>query len=163
MLISRSTRTLITERLRQLFGGMPCRVQVAALPWRLGKDGVEVMLITSRGSGRWVLPKGWPEAGETLWDSAAREALEEAGVEGAIGHAAVGRFFYSKVLGNGMEWRCEVPVYPLEVDREAKRWPEKGERTRRWFTASQAAGLVREPELGELIAAFADNPRKIAA
>jgi 8-oxo-dGTP pyrophosphatase MutT (NUDIX family) len=162
-MFTRSTRTLITERLRQPFGGMPCRVQVAALPWRLGKDGVEVLLITSRGSGRWVIPKGWPEAGENLHQSAAREAAEEAGVEGAIGDREIGRFFYSKALDNGMEWRCEVPVYPLEVDREAKRWPEKNQRARRWFTAEQAAGLVREPELGELIAAFAHNPRKIAA
>jgi 8-oxo-dGTP pyrophosphatase MutT (NUDIX family) len=163
MLISRGKRNQITERLRQLFGGMPCRVQVAALPWRKGKDGVEVMLITSRGTGRWVLPKGWPEPGEAAHDSAAREAAEEAGVEGAISPDPIGRFFYSKVLDNGMEWRCEVPVFPLEVEREAKRWPEKDERTRRWFSATQAAGLVKEDDLAELISRFGDNPRQIAA
>lgn len=163
MLISRGTRNLITERIRRLLGGLPCRVQVAALPWRIGKNGVEILLVTSRGTGRWILPKGWPEPGEELWDSAAREAAEEAGVEGSIGHREIGSFFYNKMLQSGMEWRCQVPVFPLEVDVESKRWPEKSERARRWFPASQAANLVREADLGELIARFAENPRKIAA
>ena len=163
MLISHGTRNLITERIRRLFGGMPCRVQAAALPWRLGRDGVEILLITSRGSGRWVLPKGWPEGSERLCDSAAREAKEEAGVTGAVSPVEAGRFFYAKMQANGMVWRCEVPVFPLEVDRELGRWPEKDERARHWFSAEKAAALVNEPDLGELIVAFARNPRKIAA
>ena len=65
---------------QRLFGGRSNRLQVAALPWRRSSKGVEIMLVTSRGSGRWILPKGWPEAGEALWDAAAREADEEAGI-----------------------------------------------------------------------------------
>lgn len=164
MLISHGTRNALTERVRRLFGGNPCRVQVAALPWRKTADGdVEVLLITSRGTGRWVLPKGWPEGGETLIESAVREAFEEAGVKGAVVEAEAGRYYYGKAQDTGVAWRCEVAVFPIEVDREAAKWPERKQRKRRWFAARDAARLVDEPDLGEIIVAFCDNPRKIAA
>ncbi|TKT79394.1 NUDIX hydrolase [Aquamicrobium sp. LC103] len=142
---------------------MPCRVQVAALPWRRAKDGVEVLLVTSRGTGRWVLPKGWPENDELPHEAAAREALEEAGVDGAISHQEIGRFFYGKMLPSGMEWRCEVMVFPMEVDHIADKWPERKKRRRRWFAPRDAARLVDEKDLSELIAEFGVNPRKFAA
>jgi 8-oxo-dGTP pyrophosphatase MutT (NUDIX family) len=163
MLVSHSTRKSIFDRVRRFFGGMPCRVQVAALPWRLTSDGVEVMLVTSRGTGRWVLPKGWPEGSEKLCDAAAREAAEEAGLRGGVAPQEVGRFYYEKALPSGMEWRCEVHVFPLKVDAVADKWPEMKKRKRRWFRSSDAAKLVSEPDLGELIAGFGVNPRKYAA
>lgn len=163
MLISYGTRYLFVERLRRLFGGMPCRLQVAALPWRMGSAGIEVMLVTSRETRRWVLPKGWREKQETNSQAAAREAAEEAGVTGSIAGIEIGRYFYSKRLRNGMEWRCEVLVYPLEVDREAAKWPERRKRTRHWFPAHEAARLVDERDLAELIAGFTSDPRKFAA
>ncbi len=76
MFISHQKRNHFAERIRRLFGAMPCRVQVAALPWRRTDQGVEVMLITSRDTGRWVIPKGWPEGQEDLYEAAAREAAE---------------------------------------------------------------------------------------
>ena len=162
MLMSHSTRRQLFERARLMFGGLPCRVQVAALPWRLTNEGVEVMLVTSRGTGRWVLPKGWPEGGEHWHEAAAREAAEEAGLSGGTSSIEIGRFHYGKVLRSGMEWRCEVHVFPLEVDTVADRWPEMKKRKRRWFRAADAARLVNEPELSELITRFGQHPRKSA-
>jgi 8-oxo-dGTP pyrophosphatase MutT (NUDIX family) len=161
-MVSHITRNRISERVRLLFGGKPCRLQVAALPWRLTPQGVEILLITSRETGRWVLPKGWPEGREQLPDTAAREAAEEAGLDGAIARLDMGSYFYSKALPSGMERRCEVLVFPLEVDALAKSWPEKKERKRKWFPAAEAAALVNEQDLGELIGRFASNPRKYA-
>lgn len=164
MLISHGTRNHLADRIRRLFGGMPCRTQVAALPWRSTSSGaVEVLLVTSRGTGRWVLPKGWPEGGEGLHDAAAREAAEEAGVFGTVEPLGIGRFFYGKELRHGMRWRCEVLVFPLQVERVADKWPERKKRTRRWLSPHEAARFVREPDLSELIAGFGPNPRKSAA
>ncbi len=163
MVISHSTRNRWFDRLRRMFGGEPCRVQVAALPWRLTERGVEVMLITSRGTGRWVLPKGWPERAEELCQAAAREAAEEAGLSGSIARTEIGRFYYDKQLETGDEWPCEVRVFPLEVDRVADKWPERKQRRRDWFTPAEAARRVNEPDLGELIASFAMDPRKVPA
>ncbi|TIM18205.1 MAG: NUDIX domain-containing protein, partial [Mesorhizobium sp.] len=84
MLTTPATHNHLAERVQRLFGTAPCRLQVAALPWRDTKHGIEIMLITSRDTGRWVLPKGWPEAKELLCEAAAREAGEEAGLRGTI-------------------------------------------------------------------------------
>jgi len=153
----------IVEHLRRLFGGNPPRVQAAALPWRREPGRIEVLLITSRGTGRWVLPKGWPEGNETLAETAAREAWEEAGVKGTVARTELGRYFYEKQTGTGLRWRCEVAVFPLEVKREAKRWPEMKQRTHRWVSLKEAGLMVDEPDLKELLATFESNSRKIAA
>jgi 8-oxo-dGTP pyrophosphatase MutT (NUDIX family) len=129
-------------------------LQYAALPYRMG-DGLEILLITSRDTGRWVLPKGWPMKGKTPPATAAREAFEEAGVKGKIGGSAIGRYSYGKRLSNGVVLACTVEVYPLAVERQLKRWPERGQRTHGWFSPSDAADLVEEAELASLIAAFA--------
>ena len=114
-------------------------------------DGVEVMLVTSRDTGRWVLPKGWPEFGEQFCEAAAREAGEEAGLKGAISTHEAGRYYYSKGFAGGDSVRCEVLVYALEVDDVADKWKEKGQRKRKWFTPAKAAEMVAEPDLGEVI------------
>lgn len=152
----------ISERMRNLFGDAPCRLQVAALPWRVAGDSVEVMLITSRETGRWVLPKGWTEKGEAQWDAAAREAREEAGVKGLIAQDEAGRFIYGKVKPSGMV-PCEVIVYPLRVEKICDNWKEKGERNREWFSSLEAAKRVNEPDLAELLSAFGVNFVRFAA
>jgi 8-oxo-dGTP pyrophosphatase MutT (NUDIX family) len=163
MLLGYCARSALRERVRRFLGGLPPRVQVAALPWRIGDDGgPEMLLVTSRDTGRWVLPKGWPEKREPLYAAAAREAAEEAGVSGTVAREEVGRFYYGKVMPSGSRWRCEVHVFPLRVESVADKWPERKQRTRRWFSPEEAAALVRETDLGELIGSFADNPRKFS-
>lgn len=120
-------------------GGTP--LQVAALPYRLGDGGREVLLVTSRRSGRWILPKGWPYHGASLIKSAAREAYEEAGVQGLMGHNEIGRFVTTKLLDPGT-LSCLVLVYPLEVRVELDDWPEQLERQRRWYSLADAAEAI---------------------
>ena len=157
------TSNHLVERVRRLFGKVPCRLQVAALPWRKTTDGVEVMLITSRDSGRWVLPKGWPEGAEDLSQAAAREAGEEAGLFGAVSRREVGHYFYAKTLSSGQDVPCEVLVFPLEVDKVAEKWKEKGQRKRKWVSTAEAVRMLKEPDLCKLILAFGGNPGKFAA
>ena len=153
----------LQERIRRFFGGNPPRIQVAALPWRERDDGkVEVLLITSRGTGRWVLPKGWIDGREDVATAAAREAFEEAGVKGRVAPRELGRYYYQKKHDSGLPLRCEVAVIPLEVTDESSKWPERKERTKRWLSPEEAASLVQEPDLSELIASF-NNPRESAA
>ena len=122
----------LSERINRLFGDVPLRQQVAAWPWRTADDGqLKVMLITSRDTGRWVLPKGWPEMGEAFSDAAAREAREEAGLKGTVSREAAGRYYYAKTKASG-DIPCEVLVFPLEVGKVAAKWKEKGQRTRKW-------------------------------
>src|SRR5262245_66501360 len=125
-MVSHATRNRATERVRNLMDSKPCPLQVAALPWRKTDNGVEIMLVTSRDSGRWVLPKGWPEGRERLFDTAAREAAEEAGLGGAVSRDEIGSYLYDKMVPSGTEWRCQVLVFPLEVNEIATVWPESG-------------------------------------
>jgi 8-oxo-dGTP pyrophosphatase MutT (NUDIX family) len=149
------------EKVRRLFGSEPSRLQVAALPWRASKKGVEVMVITSRDTNRWLLPKGWPEPGEELFEAAAREAHEEAGLKGSVSTIEAGRYFYAKSVG-GDEVRCEVLVYALEVNGTAGKWKEKGERKRKWMSPAKAAEMVAEPDLATLILEFANGSSRRA-
>ncbi len=130
------------------------RQQVAALPWRRALE-LEILLVSSLDTGRWIVPKGWPMKGRTSSQTAAREAFEEAGVKGEITPEPIGIYHYDKRKRNGAVWRCEVDVFPLEVKAQNKIWPEKAVRTQRWCGWEQAAGLVDDAGLGDVIRAFA--------
>lgn len=130
------------------------RRQVAALPWRRGPDGIEILLVTSRETRRWVTPKGGRMAGRTDAEAAAIEALEEAGIEGSVTAHPVGTFRYLKVLKRRAPRWCVVAVYPLEVLREHTDWQEKAERERVWVSREEAVRRVDEPDLKALIASF---------
>lgn len=131
------------------------RRQYAALPWRRAKGGqIEVLLITSRETRRWVIPKGWPIKGLDPPASAAQEALEEAGITGAVWAEPVGGYGYDKRLKDGRLQPVAVDVFPLAVEQELADWPEKGQREKRWFPSAEAAALVVEPQLAELIREF---------
>jgi 8-oxo-dGTP pyrophosphatase MutT (NUDIX family) len=133
--------------------------QVAALPFRVGPDGrIEVLLITSRDTGRWIIPKGWPMIGRKAHRAAEREAYEEAGLTGRIAADPVGWYRYEKRLDAGVALPCKVRVYPLRVEAQHERWPERDQRTLRWFAPEEAARLVHEDELQRLLAAFAAGP-----
>ncbi len=128
------------------------RIQYAALPFRRGPHAlVEVMLVTSRDTGRWVIPKGWPVGRKAPYASAAREALEEAGVSGKVGRDPIGTYSYEKRLANGAVVVCEVQVFPLEVKRQRKDWREKEEREFHWFSPTDAAHAVQERALSNII------------
>jgi len=130
------------------------RMQYGALCWRSGQAGVEVLLITSRDTGRWVIPKGWPMPGLAPEAAAAQEAWEEAGVEGVMEPVCLGRYGYQKCLTVVAQVQCAVAVYGLRVQREADKFPEAKERTRQWAPQHIAATMVNEPDLGTLIAGF---------
>lgn len=130
------------------------RRQVAALPWRRGPGGVEILLITSRETRRWVTPKGGRMSGKTDAEAAAQEALEEAGVEGAISARPLGSFRYLKVLKRRASRWCAVDLYGLEVAVEHPDWQERAERERVWVPRDEAARMVDEPDLQALIAGF---------
>lgn len=126
--------------------------QIAALPITWTKSGkIRVLMVTSRDTGRWVMPKGWTMAGHKPWQAAAIEALEEAGAEGRVLKTAIGEYGYDKILDDGTARPCRVRVYPMVVDRLKRRWKERGERTRRWFTPKAASRSVDEPDLAELL------------
>ena len=134
------------------------RTQFAALPWRRLDDRLEVLLITSRETRRWVIPKGWPIKALKSAGTAAREAFEEAGVSGKIASKPIGAFGYDKRLRSGRIQRVRVAVFALCVTEESDAWPEMAEREKRWVTPAEASDLVLEPELKKLLAAFQPQP-----
>jgi 8-oxo-dGTP pyrophosphatase MutT (NUDIX family) len=138
------------------------RAQYAALPWRQ-REGLEVLLITSRETGRWVIPKGWPMKGRNPPAAAAAEARQEAGVVGEIAKTPVGSYLYVKFRKTGRGTPCKVKVFPLKVTSQQESWREMGERTVRWFPAAEAADAVQERQLARLIRKFARREAKAAA
>lgn len=128
--------------------------QIGALPWRRRDGVVEVLLVTSRETHRWVIPKGWPMAGLGDPEAAATEAWEEAGLKGLIVTTPIGAYNYDKRLKDGSVRVCRVKVYPLEVTVEREQWPEAGQRERLWTTPARAATLVQEPDLATLLSRF---------
>src|SRR5262249_44848594 len=121
-------------------------LQYAALPWRF-TDKLEILLITSRESRRWIIPKGWPIEGMSPGASPAREAFGEGGLIGQISFDLIGSYHYFKRLKTGVTVPCKVDVYPLEVMRQRRDWPEKHQRTLRWCTPTEAATAVSESDL----------------
>ena len=138
---------------------LAARQQFAALPFRDG-NGLEVMLVTSRETRRWVLPKGWPIKGLKPHSVAAREAMEEAGLTGKIAKEPIGSYRYIKRLRNGAGIACEVGVFPMAVEKQRRNWPERDQRATSWFALQDAAALVDEPELRDLILGFAPAQRE---
>lgn len=133
----------------------PTMLQVAALCYRMKSGKVEVLLVTSRGTKRWILPKGWPIDGKDTAGTALIEAWEEAGVRKARATGkAIGRYPYVKKLDNGAEVPCEAEVIPVLVEKLSKDYPERKERRRQWVTLKQATKMVTEPELARLLKQF---------
>jgi 8-oxo-dGTP pyrophosphatase MutT (NUDIX family) len=111
-----------------------------------------VMPLTSRDTGRWVIPKGWPMPGRKPCQVAKQEAFEEAGLIGKlVSKQPVGSYHYMKVLSPGQQMLCEVLVFLFEVDYQLEDWPEKSERETSWFEPREAAALVAEGGLSEII------------
>jgi len=130
------------------------RTQFGALCWRLRKGAPEILIITSRGTGRWIIPKGWPQKGQTATRAAATEAWEEAGVTGRTMAQSLGIYAYEKRRRRGRSAPCVVAVFALEVKKVAEKWPEKSQRRRKWVSPARAAEMVHEPELAQMILDF---------
>lgn len=129
--------------------------QYAALCYRVHKkSGLQVLLVTSRDTGRWVLPKGWPMKDKSGPEAALREAYEEAGVIGDVRKSEVGLYPYDKRMEDGSVIPCVVTVFPVAVTKLAKSFPEMRQRIRRWVKPKKAARLVDEAELQTLLASF---------
>jgi 8-oxo-dGTP pyrophosphatase MutT (NUDIX family) len=127
--------------------------QSGVIPYRLNNGEIEVMLITSSASKRWVIPKGLIEPDMTSQDSAAKEAWEEAGLLGKVFPEPIGTYEYYKA-----GWTCQVEVFLLQVQRVLENWPEASKRKRQWVSISKAIKRVNEPELKLIIA---DLPNKL--
>jgi 8-oxo-dGTP pyrophosphatase MutT (NUDIX family) len=140
-------------------------VQYGALPYRFSQDAaLEILLVTTRGTRRWIVPKGWPIKGLRPPKSAAREAFEEAGVTGRIGAKPIGLFAYDKLRDEtGGETKCEVKVYALLVKRQRHVWPESHQRTTQWVEPSRAIAMIKEPDLKKIVAAFAKRAAAAAS
>jgi 8-oxo-dGTP pyrophosphatase MutT (NUDIX family) len=136
------------------------RIQYGALCWRAAGSGagIDVLLITSRDTGRWIIPKGWPMPGLAPEAAAAQEAWEEAGVQGLVNPICLGRYGYQKCLAPEAQIPCAVAVFGLQVTNLADSFPEVTQRRRQWFPASTASAMVKEPDLGRLIGRFVPPP-----
>jgi len=124
--------------------------QAGALPYALVDGRMAFLLVTSRRSGKWIFPKGAIEPGYTAWDSAATEALEEAGVSGEIEQVPVGS--YRASIGNDGVTLVDVDLYPLLVTQQHEHWREDQQRLRHWVTLSDARRLLADRSLGRLAA-----------
>lgn len=129
----------------------PPRYQVAAMCYRVEGSRFRILLLTSRESRRWVLPKGWPKMGLDAVETALDEAWEEGGVHLEKEGQRVGRYTYRKRMRGGVPVGTEVDVFAFRVLSEEESFPEAAERNRRWVDPEEAAQLVDEPELADIL------------
>jgi 8-oxo-dGTP pyrophosphatase MutT (NUDIX family) len=130
----------------------PILHQAGVIAYRISAGRVEVLLMTSRDTGRWIIPKGNIAAGAAPWEAAAKEAYEEAGVKGRIGGSIpLGIYTYFKRLDSGEARPAAVEVYLLRADRLLKKWPERRERKLCWVSPATAVGLIGEPGMVPLL------------
>ena len=126
-------------------------IQYGVVPLRLDGGSVRVLLVTSRETRRWVVPRGNPIRDLSPAASAAQEAYEEAGVRGEVSPAPLGSYSYDKKRKNGEVVLTEVQLFALAVAEELESWPEQSQRERRWFAPGEAAEAVDEAALKDLI------------
>ena len=126
--------------------------QAGVIPFRIVGEKLEVLLVTSRDTGRWVIPKGYIDKGKTASEAAAQEAWEEAGISGEItSKIPLGFIPYIKVLSAGESRPATIEVYAMRVTKEKSKWQERKERKREWLDPVDAASRVREPALAVLL------------
>lgn len=145
----------IVEESVKLLVQRPEWVQVGALCYRHKKGKLQILLVTSRGTKRWIIPKGWPMHGKHGSPAAKQEAWEEAGVtEAEIANDPLGEYRYRKKMAGGLALPVTTYVYPCAVTKVAKKYPEKSQRRRKWFSPKKAAQKVAEPDLKKMILEF---------
>lgn len=148
------TSLSIPQRLWGFLRGLfvrPARLQIAALCHRMREGQLEVLLVASRGTKRWILPKGWPELDHRSHRTAMIEAFEEAGVTGKVSRDPYGRFRSTKGLDSGLRVDTDVLVFLIEAEAQAQEYPEAGEREYRWLPVQEAVKLASEPGLVDIL------------
>lgn len=130
------------------------RTQFGALCFRMMRGKPEVLLVTSRRTRRWIVPKGWPMNGKTPAQAAEIEAWEEAGVRGRMYERCLGLYSYRKTVDDGDDLPCVTMIYAMKVRELSNDYPEAHERKRKWMRPKRAAALVDEPDLAHLIRNF---------
>ncbi|WP_380057169.1 NUDIX hydrolase [Falsihalocynthiibacter sp. SS001] len=130
------------------------RSQFGTICYRIVNGKVQILLVTSRRSRNWIVPKGWPMDGKTPAQAAEIEAWEEAGVRGKIRENCVGLYSYSKDKGKIGSFLCVVSLFALHVQHVEQKFPEHKERKRKWVSRKKAAKMVSEPALGALLRDF---------
>jgi len=152
--VTKSTLKRLSDGFKGSWLHRPDLLQVAALCYRNGKNGIEILLVTSLGKGNWILPKGWPKKKISSAQTALEEAFEEAGIQGKVRDEPIGTYHYAKTTGKGLTLDCVATVYEVAFRKMAKEFPEKGARKVAWFTPEEAAKAVSSPELAELLGNF---------
>ena len=126
--------------------------QAGVIAYRIRRGEVQVLLMTSRDTGRWIIPKGNIKPGASPSKAAVQEAFEEAGIKGTIvSSTPFGMYTYYKKVGSGEVRAAAVEVFLLQVKEQLKKWPEKGERKLAWVSAKKAVELVEEPGVVPLL------------
>ena len=144
----------LTNSFKNSWLGSPAMLQVAALCYRLTDDGPEILLLTTRGGGKWILPKGWPKAEIGAAESALLEAFEEAGIRGRVIGDSIGQYHYTKSSKKGAKLDCVAVVYEVLLTEIVDDFPEKGERKMAWLSPEKAAKRVDNSELADILRAF---------
>jgi 8-oxo-dGTP pyrophosphatase MutT (NUDIX family) len=123
--------------------------QSGAMPYCVIDGRIVFLLVTTRRTGRWIFPKGGIVQDMTPWDSAAKEALEEAGVSGTIGTTPIGTY-YTSDKGQIVP----VDLYPLEVEQQFDSWKEMDQRLRHWALPAEAQRLIADWRLSRIPVSF---------
>ena len=154
MSVKESPLKRLTNGFKSSWVRRPDLLQVAALCHREGKNGREILLVTSRGRGRWILPKGWPKKKMSSAQTALEEAFEEAGLRGRVLEKPIGQYHYTKTSGAGATLNCVAMIYEVAFVEMVKNYPEKGDRKVKWFSPKAAAQAVESPELADILRDF---------
>ena len=134
------------------------KYQVAAIPYQIDSAGqLRVLLVTSKRSRRWVLPKGKAARRLPPYAAAAREAFEEAGVLGTSERLPIGRYRQRKRQVGDQASEILVEAYGLAVSAELTSWPERRVRQRSWMTIAEAIESVDDADLRGIIRLFGDR------
>lgn len=137
------------------------RTQYGAICFRRADGGdIEVLVITSRDTGRWVIPKGWPMKKRKPHEAASIEAMQEAGVRGKASRRSVGQYTYLKRLDSGADVPVIVDLYQIEITELEAEFKEKGQRVLEWVSPSEASRRVHEPELKSILCGFRPRGKK---
>lgn len=149
------------KRFLSLFRRQPADLdgpQFGALPYAIVDGHLVLLLVTSRGRGKWIFPKGRLMDGKTGWETAAIEAWEEAGVAGEIETTPIGHYFLPVTPERPRP--IEVHIFPMLVTEQREDWKESGQRHRHWAVLAEARRLITHEGLADVAVALGQREAK---